>query len=317
MMMNSENSSSTSMGWLDIVESGASEVRYKPKTKKTLQAFYKKRVSSKANAVMIFTARAKTRIGKSYLAIWIALLFYRDFCIDDIVLNIREYLERLKYHKKRYKIYYREFKKTGDWRVFPIVLYDESGVEYGAGDFMAKINKVMGYTLEAYGKYQVTCFMTLPLLAQLDSTGRRMTDIVILVNSRGRGKAYKKKIHPFESDIHYHSFCDIPKREGGKQKKIPLPPKELIDLYEAKKDKQLDDWIIKFQEEIEPKAEQKSIGDRIREDIIDDKINIQKMKKEDIALNYGCSMNYARDFLKLYREWDNRRKAKEDRKDDA
>lgn len=294
--------SPNSMDWLKVVNSPLSRVDYRPKIKKTLLGYYKSRVSKKGNTVFVFTARAETRIGKTYMAMWIAEQFSKNFSIDDIVFSVDGYFDRLEYYGDRYQSYVEEYRVNKDWRIFPIILFDETGVEYGAMDFMTNVNKIMGYTLEAYAKYQVSAWFTLPLLMMLDVTGRRMLDMIVLLNAIGRGQGYKKKVHPFEATINFHKFCDVPKREGGKQKKVPLPSKALYEAYEEKKDLQLKKWITSFREDLVPAEAPTNKRQEIEKDIEAELIDIHKIDKKYLAIHYNCSMNYARDMLDLLQE---------------
>ncbi len=127
------------------------------------------------------------------------------------------------------------------------MMYDEAGVTFNARNWYSVSNKMLHYFLQTCRSQNQMLFFNAPDISFLDSGARKLFHLhletcginyekkyvilkpLCLQVAQGSGKVYKKYLR-----VRAHSgYGGIKKVE---RIQVPLPSKELVDAYEAKKD---------------------------------------------------------------------------------
>lgn len=172
--------------------------------------------------ILVMGARG---IGKSYLSLKIGETYDHNFNVNNVIFTMEEFLTRLN-----------EVKKYA-WLVF-----DETGLEVAAREFMTIINKVMSYIAQSFRYTAVNLICVVPNPDMVDIHIRELADFWIVVTNRGHARVYRTRMNPFRSgSLSTPLLCKL---------NITLPSKPLCDEYEAKRRMVLDSKYTIYLQEI-------------------------------------------------------------------
>jgi len=182
--------------------------------------------------VLVMGARG---VGKSWFSLLMSeresrLLHERRFTAEDVVFTLKDVLSRLNY--------FEEQGSKWQWMVF-----DETGLEVGARDFMAYQNKVMSFVCESFRKTAVNLIVIVPTPSMLDINVRNLADFWVIMQGRGKARVYKVALRYFrvQTEPKTPIFCLI---NAGR------PSKELCEEYEKKRDDYLKGKYLQWEKEI-------------------------------------------------------------------
>lgn len=232
-----------------------------------LEKYIENRMRTKRNVVIAIDG--ESGLGKSYAGLILADKIDRnkDFDENHIVFYFKEFLDCL------------DNLKSGC-----TILFDEAGVEFGHRDFQKWINKILNYLLQTFRFKLINLIFTLPSIAMLDKTGRTLTHIYIHMTKQGEGRVYKQFLNIADGKIWRKKLGTL---------EFELPRKDLIEIYENKKERVFNERLEKYKEEIrKEKIKQKSLIEILNEakekytKFLDKEGRINAYK---IMLELGCS----------------------------
>lgn len=172
--------------------------------------------------ILVMGARG---IGKSYLSLKIGETYDHNFNVNNVIFTMEEFLTRLN-----------EVKKYA-WLVF-----DETGLEVAAREFMTIINKVMSYIAQSFRYTAVNLICVVPNPDMVDIHIRELADFWIVVTNRGHARVYRTRMNPFRSgSLSTPLLCKL---------NITLPSQPLCDEYESKRRMVLDSKYTIYLQEI-------------------------------------------------------------------
>jgi len=176
-----------------------------------------------------------------------------DFNIHRVVFSGREFMKLIN-NPGRYKLGKGSF-----------IVWDETGLNLGARDFMSSVNKAICGVLQVFRHRNYGVIFCLPNLSFLDVQARRLLHFVfetIAIDYENQEVITK----PFEAETcgRWHkTYLKYPRfRVGGeirviKRFRIPKPSDELIEAYEKKKEKFAREFYRKTEKEIKEIEERK------------------------------------------------------------
>ena len=235
-----------------------------------------------------------TGSGKSYRDLRIAELWYqyhfkKKFPIENICFGVSEILKRL---------------STGELKRGELLIFEEAGVNLGSLDFQNKVSKMFNYVLQSFRSMNIGILFNLPYLSMLNKQAR----MLLHYSMESAGIDFDNKINkckPFFHQVNqatgviYKKYLRI--RINGKIRTIKrfrfsLPSDYLIEAYENKKNKFLQDitkeYTFKVNEE-EKKLQMKLA----RRDLTPTQKEVyemlcQGMKHREIAEKIGFTRKY-------------------------
>ena len=178
------------------------------------------------NFVGIITG--KTRSGKSFTALRIAMEIDPNFTIDNVVFSAQEFMELL---------------HSGKLKQGSIIIWDEAGVGIATRDWYSILNKSINYVLQTWGHQSIGLLLTVPDFSFVDSQTRRLCNIYFktlkLIRSRNVARLKAYYLSPMETS-------DTKKVRprytiGGKKldieyMEVQKPPTKLVNKYLKKKE---------------------------------------------------------------------------------
>jgi hypothetical protein len=151
-------------------------------------------------------------------------------------------------------------------------VFDETGLEVGARDFMKQQNKIMSYVCESFRKTAINLVVIVPSPRMLDVNVRNMADFWAIMEARGRARVYKTKLKLFSHGIKTPIYCKV---YGAK-------PSPLLSLqYEAKRkeflSKKYEDWekevkLLKGDSAVKSKEKRQKALDQVKQEFLNGKI---------------------------------------------
>lgn len=136
------------------------------------------------------------------------------------------------------------------------IMFDEAGIGLGSRNWYTTLNKMISFLLQAFRKYGYVLIFTVPNFSFIDKQTRHLLHGIL----QTKGIDFKRKLcklHPLlfqdspMTDKIYKKHLRVKGKVGEgvievKQIMLDLPSKELIDVYEDKKDK----FLKKLNEDI-------------------------------------------------------------------
>ena len=189
------------------------------------QVIYKRR-SMGVNSIILVVG--KRGIGKSYASLFLCSVFDPDFSINQVVFSVEAFLDAMKDLKKG-----------------SCILFDESGISISARSFMSNTNQIMSFVGESFRFKGVDLITTVPSPNFIDTNIRQLSDFLIRMTGRGKGRVYQVSSNVFKSgDIKTPILCDIRTRK---------PDDGLCEQYESKRAAylggQYDNWLASLKED--------------------------------------------------------------------
>jgi len=214
-------------------------------------------------------------IGKSYIAMKIGeKMSHGKFSVDDVVFNMEEFLERLKF--------YEEKRIRWGWIVF-----DEVGLEIPAREFMKIINKVMSYVAQSFRKTAINLLVVVPHPSMVDLHIRSLADFWVVMKQRGVARIYQNKMNPFR-DKPQTPFLNV-------ELEVGLPSKELCEAYEAKRTEYLSGKYDQYLKEVKHEKEKRQLVDLEERALILSEIKAEfreeKLKKNELGYEIMTRLN--------------------------
>lgn len=189
---------------------------------------------NKNNLVSII---GKTGSGKTYSGISICEIMEKmdgvHFGIEHIVFSLRELMELI---------------NSGNLKKGSKIIFDEPQVSISAREFQSEANKVFNFLLSTFRHRNLTLFFCTPFESLLDKNTRKlfhvkMETLSINVNDKTcKLKPRYVEYADFKAEPYRKQLIVIHKNSEGINKvnkvfhwDVPLPSKEIIELYEKKK----------------------------------------------------------------------------------
>ena len=200
-----------------------------------------------------------TGSGKTYTGLKLAHQIDPEFSINRVVFTAKELMEVL---------------NNGGLRKGSVILFDEAGVGMPARDWYSIQNKLLGYVLQTFRHRNLGVIFTTPSFDFIDTQARKLFHAYLepksidKVRQQCRVKLHLLQYNPSSGKI-YHKrkkIYDGKKRITINTLRFNLPPKDLIDAYEAKKDaftKKLNKDILKDLNKKKEKKDKKSFGETL------------------------------------------------------
>ena len=181
-----------------------------------------------------------TGSGKSYTALKIGEMLGPTFDISHVIFSPLELIRAID-------------KATPK----QVLVMDEAGTQFGARDFMKKENKVLGEVFQMFRFKQVAIIWTLPDMAMLDITARRLahtyleTVSVDYEKEISRVKWFNISVNRWSGEF-MHKYPRLWTKNGQSVIKIvgfEKPTEKLLKKYEEKKVSAFDE-VIKYCENV-------------------------------------------------------------------
>lgn len=206
------------------------------------------------NKNVISAELGATGSGKSYrdlrkAELWYKYHFKEEFPVDNICFGVGKVMQKL---------------ASGELRRGEILIVEEAGVNLGSRGWQSKISKMFNYVLQSFRSMNIAIFFNLPYLSMLDSQARHLlhyyaesvkVDKKTGINqckpffvqvAQGTGKVYR----------HYPKVTLNGRTIKVKRFNWKMPSQYLVDAYEDKKQKYLQELTKGYAEEINGKKKE-------------------------------------------------------------
>lgn len=209
----------------------------------------------KNNKNVLAAATGPTGSGKSYFQHRLAELWYlhrfkgERFNVErNTCFSIAEVMKRLTEKDPKRKV------RKGE-----ILIIEEAGVNMGSLDFQNKVSKLFAYVLQSFRSMNVCLFFNLPYLTMLNKSARTLMHVQFVMNgidfdtNTAKVKAYFRQVNQTTGKV-YEKFMRVNhlgKRTPVKFFSFGLPSEYIINAYEGKKQKFLNDFNEDFGRELE------------------------------------------------------------------
>jgi len=215
----------------------------------------------KRNQNVLLAVTGKTGSSKSYDCVticqnWYKFKFKEDFPVKThCCFSIAEVMKLL---------------SSGKLRKGELIILEEAGTSMNALDFQNRISKLFTFILQSFRSMNIGLIMNLPVLSMLNKSARLLLHAHFITC----GIDYEKKIakvKPFFHQLNQQTGKIYPKylriKYQGKTKVVKrfnfsIPPKELINEYEIKKVKFVNDLTQSFSNELDEiqRKEERKMG---------------------------------------------------------
>jgi len=142
-----------------------------------------------------------------------------------------------------------------------VLICEEMGVNLNNLDFQSKTAKIFNYVLQSFRSKNIGLFMNLPVFTMMNKSARLLTHFHFVMVGVSRGDKISTSKGKYlqlnqESGKVYSKYLKI--KVNGVSRKIKrynyhLPGKELIEIYEKKKDDFVNEQTKKLNEHLEDK----------------------------------------------------------------
>lgn len=181
--------------------------------------------------------------------------FDKNFSVDNVVFEVDNFLDVINKLPKQ-----------------SCVVFDEVGIAVGARSFMSQINLIMSYVGESFRHTGLDLYVTVPNPYLVDINIRQLSDIMIRVTSRGKGRVYSVKADIFKSGhVQTPVLCDLQVRK---------PSDALCAAYEVKRTTYLNGQYAKWSEMIKDNKKKERPIKSVKVEALE---IINRMKNEGIA----------------------------------
>jgi len=189
----------------------------------------------------------ETGSGKSYSALKIASTLDEDFDVDRVVIGRPLDFIRLckKLHAEKVK--------------GAFIVFDEAGIGMPAREWMTVQNKILSYVLQLFRKQNLGVIFTVPSMKLIDAHARILFHAIGHAHSIDYEKKcvnllyYVVKHNPVFDTYELEPFIAYDTHGNPIQIdviKIGLPPKDLIEEYEKKKDEFMSEFYGDIEEQL-------------------------------------------------------------------
>jgi hypothetical protein len=193
-------------------------------------------------------------IGKSYISMALSEHFDNNFSVDNVVFEVDNFLEVI-----------------NKLPMQSCVVFDEVGIAVGSRTFMSQINLIMSYVGESFRHTGIDLFVTVPNPYLVDINIRQLSDMMVRVSARGKGRVYAIKADIFKSGhIQTPVLCDLQVRK---------PSDALCASYEVKRTAYLNGQYAKWSEMIKDNKKRERPTKNIKVEALE---IINRMKNEGI-----------------------------------
>ena len=190
----------------------------------------------------------ETGTGKSLSAISVAVQIDPNFSVDRIVFDTKSFLHLINSGLPRGSV----------------VIYDDAGIGISNKDWFKEQVKVFGKVVQSYRFKQIVTFITTPDISFIENQSRSLLNLLMQSDPIEQGTfypkiPYKPRNYTLKSGNTYYVYPRflVRDKKGGlvkvklKRLHFALPPKEIIDAYEKKKEEYIDAYYRKAEAEIE------------------------------------------------------------------
>lgn len=205
----------------------------------------------KNNQNVLSAELGATGSGKSYrdlrkAELWYKYHFKKEFPTENICFGLGQAMERL---------------SSGQLKKGEILIIEEAGVNLGSRDWQNKFSKMFNYVLQSFRSMNIGLFLNLPYLSMLDSQARHLLHYYAESVTIDREKKLNK-CKPFFLQVaqgtgkiynHYPKVKIDGRVVKVKRFNYSMPSQYLIDAYEEKKQKYLNELIKGFSEKVNGK----------------------------------------------------------------
>jgi hypothetical protein len=196
----------------------------------------------------------KRGIGKSYISMALSEHLDANFSINNVVFDVDSFLEIIAKLPRE-----------------SCVVFDEVGIAVGARTYMSQVNLIMSYVGESFRHTGIELFVTVPNPYLVDINIRQLSDMMIRVSARGKGRVYRIDANIFKSgQVKTPVVCDL---------HVKKPSDNLCEAYEIKRKEYLDrlytNWADMLKDTKEKERPSRSIKDEALE-------IIKRMKNDGI-----------------------------------
>ncbi len=196
-----------------------------------------------------------TGSGKSYIDLssansWYRFKFNEEFPIDNVHFSPGELIKRINHLQEKKKL------RKGEEFIL-----EESGTGLGNLDFQDKYSKLFVYILQSFRSLNLILMMNLPVLTMLNKSARQLIHFNFITAGIDREKKLGK-VKPLFHQLNQHSgksYWKYPRVRINKRVitlerlRFSMPPKKLIEEYEAKKFKFVNSLTQSFIDKIDEK----------------------------------------------------------------
>ena len=190
--------------------------------------YAKSRIKRKKNMLMVIVGQ--TGSGKSYAALDLMKELAGDrFDMKHVHFRAKDFVADL---------------NSGTLQPGDVILWDESGVDLNAKQWMSLANRIVNLILQTFRNKHLIVIFTLPYVSFLDSDTRKLLHAIIQTQSID----YDEKtttLKPFLIQINqetgkmYRKYLRVKTEEGRtvpvKKIKTSIPPEDVLKSYEDKK----------------------------------------------------------------------------------
>lgn len=198
-----------------------------------------------------------TGSGKTWAGLSIAELLDKDFNIDRVVFKATELMALV---------------NSGTLKSGSVILWDEAGIDLSSRSWQSAMNKMLNFLLQTFRHKNIILFLTAPYGDFVDSASRKLFHAefeTVSINKELKKCTIKPKLLQYNSSNKkwYRKYLRVIKEEmlvKIKRWAIPKPSKEIINVYEEKKEK--------FTDSLNREIERTLLSiDKVEEDVLTDR----------------------------------------------
>lgn len=170
-----------------------------------------------------------TGSGKSWSCLSIAEETDPKFCIENVVFDARELMERI---------------NGDDLSSGSVIIFEEAGVSLSNRNWQSELNKIINYLFQTFRHRRLILLLNSPFMDFIDAATRKMFHAEFKtkgIDKKEQVTIIKPQLIQYNDrkDKFYYKWLRIKTAKGGvapiKVWKVKKPSQEIIDAYEKKK----------------------------------------------------------------------------------
>ncbi len=219
----------------------------------------------KRNKNFLVCCTGPTGSGKTYTSLRLAQLWDKDFNEDRIVFTPQQFIDLL---------------NSNTLKPGSVIVADEFGVSMNSRNWQSQSNQFLNYILQTFRSKNYIVIFTSPDFGFIDAAARKLFHAHFMtsgINQKEKFcyiKPYLLQINQRSGDVYYKWLNTKIPGQGDKkisQLEVGLPTKDLIKVYEKKKD----EFVNNLNKDIEDKISGEDKKDHKQEQL--DKVKAQKL----------------------------------------
>lgn len=229
-----------------VVDQDTNKVSVKGESQESvfLIPYIERRLKRRQNVIILIVGQ--TGSGKSLSAISIALKLDPEFTVEKrVVFSTHEFIKTM---------------NSPEMHIGSVLIYDDAGIGINARDWQQNTAKLFGKITQSFRYKQLITIITVPKMSFIEKQSRNLVHLLLKgTSTQGLFKPFYLIDNPFDPDKAWTKYPVITFSRRGRRKevqitrvKFPMPPKDIVEEYETKKEKFMEAEYQKMQDQTDP-----------------------------------------------------------------